>query len=103
VNGKAISNLSTVDGFSKSLKSQISSTKLQMVRQAHHPEPSRRVNLNIQYPMTKTFTTVVSHRSKRYKNMRSIQQLIRGLSINQSLPEIKGQFKNLNMPFFRAD
>ncbi len=33
-----------------------------MVRQAHHPEPSRRVNLKLQYSMTKTFTTVVSHR-----------------------------------------
>ncbi len=51
------------------LKSQITSTKLQMVRQAvrqahgpeqsrrtHHPEPGpgRRVNLKFQYPMTKT-------------------------------------------------
>ena len=35
----------------KLLKSQIPSTKLQMVRQAHHPEPSRRVNLNLQYPI----------------------------------------------------
>jgi len=25
-----------------------------MVRQAHHPEPSRRVNPKNQYPMTKT-------------------------------------------------
>jgi hypothetical protein len=46
----------------KQKKSQISSTKLQMVRQAHHPEPSRRVNLKFQYSMTKTFPTVVSHR-----------------------------------------
>jgi hypothetical protein len=38
----------------KLLKSQIASTKLQMVRQAHHPEPGRRVNLKLQYPMTKT-------------------------------------------------
>ena len=36
------------------LKSQITSTKFQMVRQAHHPEQSRRVNLKFQYPMTKT-------------------------------------------------
>jgi len=26
-----------------------------MVRQAHHPEPGRRVNLKYQYSMTKTF------------------------------------------------
>jgi hypothetical protein len=43
------------------LKSQISSTKLQMVRQAHQPESSRRVNPNIQNPMTKIFTKVVSY------------------------------------------
>jgi hypothetical protein len=35
----------------KLLKSQISSTKLQMVRQAHHPEPGRRVNLKLQYDL----------------------------------------------------
>jgi hypothetical protein len=53
------------------LKSQIPSTKSwfdklttlsqvegQMVRQAHHPEQSRRVNLKFQYPMTKTKTDV---------------------------------------------
>ena len=33
-----------------------------MVRQAHHPEPSRRANLKFQYPMTKTFTAVVPYR-----------------------------------------
>ena len=33
-----------------------------MVRQAHHPEPSRRVNLKFQYPMTKTFTAVGRYR-----------------------------------------
>ncbi len=43
------------------IKFQISSTKLQMVRQAHHPEPSRRVNLKFQFPMIKTFTVLVSH------------------------------------------
>jgi len=32
------------------LKSQISSTQLQMVRQAHHPESGRRVNPKIQDP-----------------------------------------------------
>ena len=39
------------------LKSQIPSTKLQMVRQAHHPELSRRVNLKLQYSMTKPVGT----------------------------------------------
>jgi hypothetical protein len=35
-------------------KLQITSTKLQMVRQAHHPEQRRRVNLKFQYPIFKT-------------------------------------------------
>jgi hypothetical protein len=30
------------------VKSQITKRKIQMVRQAHHPEPSRRANLKIQ-------------------------------------------------------
>ena len=32
-----------------------------MVRQAHHPEQTRRVILKFQYTMTKTFSAVVSH------------------------------------------
>ena len=37
-----------------STKSQITSTKLQMARQAHHPEPGRRVNSNFEISMTET-------------------------------------------------
>ena len=33
-----------------------------MVRQAHHPEPSRRVNSKIQYTMTKILTAVGLYR-----------------------------------------
>ena len=44
------------------IKSQIPSTKLQMVRQAHHPEQRRRVNFKFQYPMIKTFTAVEPYR-----------------------------------------
>ena len=50
------------------MKSQISIIKLQMVRQAHHPEPSRRANLNPpadQHSMTETFIPVESHRSAK--------------------------------------
>ena len=45
----------------KNVKSQITSTKLQMVRQAHHPEPGRRVNLKFQNPMTKTDNVVITN------------------------------------------
>jgi hypothetical protein len=34
--------------------------KFQLVRQTHHPELSRKVNLKIQNQMTKIFTKVVS-------------------------------------------
>jgi hypothetical protein len=40
----------------KLVKSQITSTKLQMIRQAHHPELSRRVNLKFQYSNSKQNT-----------------------------------------------
>jgi hypothetical protein len=38
-----------------SSKAPNSNTQIQMVRQAHHPEPSRRVNSKFQYSMSKTF------------------------------------------------
>jgi hypothetical protein len=42
----------------KSWKCQITNPKYQMVRQAHHPEPSRRANHNDKNPKSQTFWTL---------------------------------------------